>query len=330
MFRVKILIGLAVVLLAGCQPAETAPTGLPSPIPWATSTPSPTQSIPTPAVSSTPSPAPSPTPILYKVKSGDTFSSIAGKYGITIDALRAANPKVQELFLSIGQELIISAGTGTPLPAQPTPAPAPLALEPARCYPQLNGGRWCLAMVANPGPDTVEGIRVRFFLYESAGAEPVAAQETVLAPDSLAAGERAPAAAYFAPSDPGGAAVRAEVTGATAAGGEEFAVPLTVLSQEATALEGGLEIVFSIRIAPTAAVPARRLQAVATLLDAAGRPVGFRRLEAAGEWKPGDTAQFSLRVYSLGADTGRFELVVRAYPDAPEIVTPTLTPTPRP
>jgi LysM repeat protein len=320
-----LFIGAVAILLAGCQATTTAPTGLPSPIPWETPTTTPTPNIPTPAVSDTPTFAPTPTTQMYKVKSGETFISIASHFGITVDALRAANPKVQERFLSIGQALVIPTRAGTPLPAQPTATPVPLALGPARCFTELSGGKWCLAMVSNPGPDAVEGIRVRFALYASKAENPVAELESVVAPDSLPAGERAPAAVYFPPADAAGNTIRAELIGAVDSGAKDPTVPLSILSRDLKTLNGGLEITFAVRISPASSAAARRIEAVATLYDSSGQPVGFRRMESVGEWKAGDTAQFVLRVYSLGADTEQYELVARAYADAPQVVTPTPT-----
>jgi LysM repeat protein len=41
----------------------------------------------------------------YKVKAGDTFSGIADKEGVEVDALQAANPDVNPSSLSPGQKL---------------------------------------------------------------------------------------------------------------------------------------------------------------------------------------------------------------------------------
>ena len=71
--RLVLIAGLA-VLLAGCLPAAVSrPTDPPPPTPRPTSTPDPTPS-PTPPP---PTPTPAPTFVLYKVKSGDTLTSIA-------------------------------------------------------------------------------------------------------------------------------------------------------------------------------------------------------------------------------------------------------------
>jgi hypothetical protein len=43
----------------------------------------------------------------YVVKPGDTLGQIAVQYGTTVDALRAANPGINEAALQIGQEILI-------------------------------------------------------------------------------------------------------------------------------------------------------------------------------------------------------------------------------
>lgn len=50
--------------------------------------------------------APQPGPTTYTVVAGDTFSKIAGKLGVTVDALRAANPLIKDInLIEIGQVL---------------------------------------------------------------------------------------------------------------------------------------------------------------------------------------------------------------------------------
>lgn len=88
------------------------PTPTPPPTPTPTSTPTSTPTITpttTPTITSTPTPTrtPSPTPIIYSVIRGDTLSSIADRYGVTIEAILEANNLSASTILSIGQKLII-------------------------------------------------------------------------------------------------------------------------------------------------------------------------------------------------------------------------------
>lgn len=114
-------------------PAEAVeePTATPelTPTPEVAPTEEPTQT-PTPTATQTPPPPATPTPgaagrTTYRVKSGDTLSSIAAQFGISWEALAAANGLNSRSVLRIGQELVIP-GAGAPPPpvASPTPAPA--------------------------------------------------------------------------------------------------------------------------------------------------------------------------------------------------------------
>lgn len=48
----------------------------------------------------------------YKIKKGDTFSSVAAQFGITLETLRASNTSVKKM--RAGQELVILPTSGTP------------------------------------------------------------------------------------------------------------------------------------------------------------------------------------------------------------------------
>ncbi len=107
---------LGAILVAGCGGSAT-----PTPAPT-TETPAPTDLVnptekPTATASNEPSGSPSvesPGPTKspsgnrkYKIKAGDTFYKIAKKYGITVDALQAANPRIKPNALPVGGTLII-------------------------------------------------------------------------------------------------------------------------------------------------------------------------------------------------------------------------------
>ena len=105
------------ILVAGCGSSAT-PSPAPSSAPPPSGTLHPTLKpsnppavTPTPAPGETATPAPTPTPDAstktYKILKGDTFTKIAKKFGITVDALQAANPKVKPTSLHIGATLII-------------------------------------------------------------------------------------------------------------------------------------------------------------------------------------------------------------------------------
>ncbi|HEY57309.1 MAG TPA: LysM peptidoglycan-binding domain-containing protein [Anaerolineae bacterium] len=105
----------------------------PTPIPSATPSPSPTLT-PTP-VTPTPTftPLPSPTPFIYEVKAGDTCSSIALAFGISVRSLVLLNnlPAACDT-LFVGQKLLIPQPTPTPSP-QPTGTLSPAEATKQAC-----------------------------------------------------------------------------------------------------------------------------------------------------------------------------------------------------
>ena len=80
----------------------------------------PTIGIP-PAVETYPQAATVPATQEYVIKAGDTYSSIAPKFGVTTKALQSANPGVDPAKLQIGKKIIIPAPTAAPTAASTAP-----------------------------------------------------------------------------------------------------------------------------------------------------------------------------------------------------------------
>jgi len=88
------------------EPTPTpTPTATPTPSKTPTSTPTPTATK-TPVPTKTPTPTPKPSSKSYVVVSGDTLSKIAGKFGVSVTALKAAN-KLTSDTIKLGQKLVI-------------------------------------------------------------------------------------------------------------------------------------------------------------------------------------------------------------------------------
>lgn len=95
----------------------------------ATATPSASGATASATPTASPSPSPAPTPFVYVVKQGDTLSSIADEFGVSLDDLIAANkatlPDPDKL--DIGDELVIPLGGLEPspsvVPEEPSPSP---------------------------------------------------------------------------------------------------------------------------------------------------------------------------------------------------------------
>ena len=122
------------------QVLALTPSATPTITPTATITPTVT---PTPTATATPTVPPTPTPILHTVKSGDTYLGIATDYGISLEALLAANNLKVSDIIQPGQTLIIPPEAAVAL--QPTVESNPNEIA----YPIAEG-------------DTIDAIADRF------------------------------------------------------------------------------------------------------------------------------------------------------------------------
>jgi LysM repeat protein len=112
-----LVLGAVVVAVVACGPGSTPMPTLP---PAATLRPSPSRTVSpaSPTVRAPASPTRAPTPVVtaaptgqaYTIQKGDTLAGIAATFGVTLEALRAANPQVTDpTKLQIGQVLTIPA-----------------------------------------------------------------------------------------------------------------------------------------------------------------------------------------------------------------------------
>jgi LysM repeat protein len=96
-----------------------------------------------PARSGVPDENAPPPQIIHVVQAGDTLISIAIKYGADLDAIMAANPKINPDLIYVGQEIVVPLRppTATPtltLTPTPTDTPSPPYSAPVLLYP-VNG-----------------------------------------------------------------------------------------------------------------------------------------------------------------------------------------------
>ena len=145
------------------QVLALTPSATPTITPTATITPTRT---PTPTATLTPTLAPSPTPILHTVKSGDTYMGIASQYGVSLDALLAANNLKVNDIIQPGQTLVIPPEAAQAMAIATQTAPGQIG------YP------------IQPG-DTIDAIAKRFGVETAVILE----NNDIADPDNLQAGQ---------------------------------------------------------------------------------------------------------------------------------------------
>src|SRR5258706_10502288 len=206
MDRRLILLGLAAGLAACAQPSTTvsAPTAVLLALPAATAS-APAAATAAPSAVTTPviitSPTATATPVTHVVAAGETMLGIALDFGVSLDALQAANPTVEARFLSIGTVLVIPPPEGG-LAAAATnlapPPPAPVDLSQPGCYPTGSGGLYCLPEAPNPNDLALSGVAARLILAGGDGL-PLSSQTAHGALDLVPPGGAVPLAALFTP-----------------------------------------------------------------------------------------------------------------------------------
>jgi phage tail protein X len=303
--------------LTACAGNTEAVTDLAPAVPYQTVIPS-ESPIVTPSESPTIIPSltgiilPTPTTFTYIVAQGDTLSGIAGRYGVTLEALLAANPGIQPEVLSVGTTLIIPAGSGTP--AESTPTPAPLPVQQARCWSETDGGLWCFALVQNEYAETLENLSAQFTLLDSNGQE-LASQVAFALLNTLPPGQSMPLVVHFPPPiQANGTARVQELTATRLLAGDTRYLPVmlenTLVSVDAsgrTAQASGLVIL-------TGSGTANTLWVLATAYDAAGNVVGVRRWESPSALTVDAPVSFDFLVSSVGPGIDRVEFLAEARP----------------
>jgi len=318
-FSARLTLGcLCLVLLAGCA-APGSPSPLPSQAaqpsatppqlrPWLTPTGNQPQVDESGAVLDTPLPSPTATPQTHVVQAGEDMGGIAYRYGITLQALRDANPDVDPYSMSIGQSLIIPAAAA-PSQAGGTPQPTPVGIQVSGsgCTPTAEGGAWCFALVANPQTDAwVESIVARFIVTSSDGQNHEQAGPALL--DVAGPGENLPVAVYFPPSLAAPQSWGVEILSALPLTDPAARyLPARVEDQQVNLSSDRTTARVTGRVILEGEGEAASVWVAAAALDASGRVIGARRWESNTPLTAGGELDFDFAVY---AAWGAIEQVV--------------------
>jgi LysM repeat protein len=309
----------ACFLLTSCTSQGITSTPLSSTlIPFATSTRSPiapTGTFQTPeGVVAAETPLPTPTPFTYTVQRGDTISSIALKFGVSIDDLLGANPEISPNAMSVGQVINIPSNPENPS-GEPTPTPASFTIQQIECYPTADQGMWCFVLAHNDFPDFVENVSAQVTLV-GADNTMLGSQTALLPLNVLPPNTSLPLTVFFPPEIPSDAGPQVQVlTAIRLLPGDERYLPATIsntLVQVNT--DGRSARVNGQVLLPGSANAASQIWVTGTAYDEAGRVVGVRRWESNAGLSPGSNLPFEFMVSSLGGTIARVEFAVEARP----------------
>jgi hypothetical protein len=304
------LVCLFLVLVLSSCAQQTASTPTPAAIlPYQTLPPTQTFTLLPPLTGNS---LPTPTIIIYMVVQGDTLNRIAQRYGISLEALLAANPGISPTVLSVGTKLVIPGGTQTPV--EPTPTPAPLPVRQARCWPETDGGLWCFALLQNDLGGTLENLSARFTLLDTNGQE-IVSQEAYGLLDILPAAASVPLAAHFPPPVQPDAPLRVQVlTAFRLLTGDVRYLPVSLENTLVSVAASGRTADLSGRVLLPGAGTANTLWVLASAYDQAGNVVGLRRWESPAPLTSASPVSFHFMVSSMGPAITRVEFLSEARP----------------
>jgi len=310
-------------LLSACIPASQTPeptrtstqTGELTPYLTRTAT---VMVSPGKTASQSPLPTPSATPRMHTVQKGETVSGIAQMYGVTTDAILAANPKLNPNLMLIGSTLVIPAGSGTKAPAGDlaTATPLPVKLDGIHCS-AVQDGVWCFVAAHNLQKIEVDSVSVIIRIADKKG-EGMLSQVAFTPLNLLPSGGTLPLAAYFPPPTPDYIQASAELlTALTVNAGDNRYLPAGLSGVKTNILPDGLSANVNGTISlDKGSARAQQVWVLATAYDLSGQVVGLRRWEMGSEQslKPGKQMKFAVAVYSTSGKIERVNTLVEARP----------------
>jgi LysM repeat protein len=313
MRRVIFLTSFLFLWIAACSPQVTHTPPPPGDvIPFATSTRA-TQPPQTPeGLVPLTTPLPSPTPFTYQVKSGDTMSGIAEKFGISLESLLGANPEVSSNSMSVGTTLKIP-GDPANLTGEPTPTPAPFTVEQIKCYPTADNGMWCFVLAHNDFSEFVENVSAQISLVDANGGV-LGSQIALLPLNILPPNTSLPLAAYF-PNVSSGVKPQVQIlTAIKLLPNDKRYLPATVSNTLVLVDAEGRSAQVNGQVVLNGDQAAKQVWVTGTAYDEAGSVVGVRRWESTEGISAGGNLPFELMVSSLGGKITRVEFAVEARP----------------
>lgn len=300
-----IILLVLVIFSAACLPSEKATTATSEAtaelIPYQTPTPT---KIPT-LNANIELNLPTPTPATYIVVKGDTLIGIATRLGISLDALKAANPGVDPRLLVPGMTLILPSAIGAEAAGFPTPTPVAVAIAGTKCYASAAGELWCFVIIENELETAVENLTAVIQLLSSDGRV-LASLEATPPINLLESGRTMPLVAYLADPPQGWTAVRGQLFSAySLSEGMDYYLAASIQDENIVISDDGLFANVTGRVEIQGG-DAGTIWVLAVAYDSAGQIVGFRRWESEG------ATEFETSVYSLGPEISTVDLLVEA------------------
>ena len=259
-------------------------------------------------------PLPSPTPFTYTVKAGDTISSIALKFGVSMADLQAANPEISPNTMSIGEVIKIPSNPDNPS-GEPTPTPAAFTVQQIKCYPTADQGMWCFILIHNDFSDFLENVSAQVTLVDANNIT-LASQTALLLLNILPPNSSLPLTVFFSPEIPQDAKPHVQIlTAIRLLPDDKRYLPATIDNTIVRVNADGLTAQVNGQVfMPSNAKNASQIWVAATAYDETGNVVGTRRWEWDKGLAAGGNLPFEFMLSSIGGKISRVDFAVEARP----------------
>ena len=320
---------IVMLALAGCVAGNVSlPTIVPLPsdtpkiVLTPSATPQPTNTL-APSPTTPPTPTPTPEPVTYTVTEKDDMFGVALRYGVSLDALKAANPTVIPNMMSVGTVLIIpitptppstGVGQGNPTPTPDPFSPLQLAMPPV-CYQDALGGAYCFAQLENTSNSPVENPTVRFVL---SGADATTIEmDGILPLNILPAQETIPAVAYFPSPIQGGFDISVQITDWLPVMPDDTRYLEVGITFDQPVITDGTNFVEAAGFFDMPDGEAKYVWVLGVVYDLNGQVLGLRRWEAEVPLSTSNSIPFDFMIYAMQGEIADLKLFVEAHARIP-------------
>jgi LysM repeat protein len=266
--------------------------------------------VPTAGVAAvTATPAATATPLVHIVSLGETISSIALKYDVSIDAILLANPAISPKVMIVGDAVIIpNEGIPSSIAIDPDLRAAVLVGQP-NCFPS-GGGLWCSVLLQNISDINLEFPVVTFNVLDAVG-NVLSEKRAPAMMRNLAAGNSLPATVFFAAVPAAFDSVAATLFSVNGSPSENGALEV-IVEEESTAIQTlSAEITGVMQVSAADGKDSAELTIAAAAFDAAGNVVGVRRMQMSVVLN--ERFDYELTVFSAGGEIAAIKLYTEAY-----------------
>ena len=249
------------------------------------------------------------TPIVHIVSLGETISSIALKYGVSIDAILLANPAISPKVMSVGDAVIIHKEGISPSIEIDRDISGAVQVGQPNCFPS-GGGLWCNVLLQNTADFDLEFPVVTFQLLDAAGNMLLEKRAPAVL-RNLGAGESIPATTFFADVPASYDSVATTLFSVSGSPTQSNALEVIVEEESIAIQTHSAEIKGVMQVNGDREKDSPELTIAAVAFDAAGNVVGVRRMQISVALN--ERFDYALTVYSADGEIAEIKLFTEAY-----------------